>query len=103
MHRRAWILIGLVVLFSWTITAQPRDHKKEDCVEACVKKVGDSCYKKCDNELAACKKKAATKCKASKNADCLKEALEECRDEKEINCDPQCSIKVLQCVTECTK
>lgn len=103
MRLRPWILVGLVALFPWTISAKTPDHKKEDCVEKCVKTVGNPCYATCDKELAACKKDAPAKCKKSNKANCLDQAIEECRGDKEINCDPQCSIKVLQCVTQCTK
>jgi hypothetical protein len=104
MLRRSSIVIGLLVLMSWPLVAKVApDRTKEDCVEACVRKA-NPCYKKCETTLAKCQKDVETQCKkkpAGAQKECHQEGDRDCRDEKEINCDPQCSIKVLQCVNEC--
>ena len=105
MLRRSWILIGLFSLLSSPlIAATTPDRTKEDCVEACVRKA-QPCYDKCEAGLKKCRKAVSTRCDKIKDhhaqETCRQDGNRECSDDKEINCDPQCSIKVLQCMNTC--
>lgn len=98
-------LIALFLLQSSPVPKPAPSRTEADCVEACVRKA-QPCYAKCETRLSRCLKAAPAKCaKTTKDAAALKacedDAKRECKDEKEINCDPQCSITVLQCMKAC--
>lgn len=107
MLRRSWIPVGLLLLLSPVLMAKTTpDRTREDCVEACIRKA-NPCYDKCETALKACRKTVQTKCDKIKDPhakeSCLQDGNRECTDEKEINCDPQCSIQALLCIETCPK